>query len=174
MCHIIMSDYCINVCILTFFSRQRILLLRFGLFQLGLVEAGDLLEIWLVRHDCEVSVKTRSILLIQNMRRQHCSHNSFSSSAQLGTWPKRVSSAPAFFCSPQAEPGANCLTSRYPVQGPCHTQGHKTAPHNEWRLIFPKMYIYITISVPMLRTAEKRKSGWPHITNHAFTSTAKV
>lgn len=38
-----------------FFSRQRILLLRLGLFQLGLVEAGDLLEIWLVRHDCEVS-----------------------------------------------------------------------------------------------------------------------
>lgn len=37
---------------LTFFRRQRVLLLGLGLLQLALVEAGDLIQIWFVRHDC--------------------------------------------------------------------------------------------------------------------------
>lgn len=38
--------------LLTFFRWQRILLLRLSLLQLGLVKAGDLLQIRFVRHDC--------------------------------------------------------------------------------------------------------------------------
>lgn len=37
--------------ILTFFRWQWVFLLRLSLLQLGFVEAGDLFQVWFVRHD---------------------------------------------------------------------------------------------------------------------------
>jgi len=36
----------------TFFRWQWVFLLRFSLLQLGFVKAGDLFQVWFIRHDC--------------------------------------------------------------------------------------------------------------------------